>query len=61
MKKALAIVLSVLLVLSLFAGCTPKEDDEKTGDEKKKIALLTDQAGTQVFILEMIEGMNEGE
>lgn len=60
MKKVLAIVLSVLLVLSLVAGCTPKEDDEKTGDEKKKIALLTDQAGTQVFILEMIKGMNEG-
>lgn len=61
MKKVLAIVLSVLLMFSVVTACTPKEnDDEKPGTEKKRIALLTAQAGTQVFILEMIAGMNEG-
>jgi len=65
MKKILAIMLSVLLIVTMLVGCAPKEEGNGNTDpgtdnkEKKKIALLTDRAGTQVFILSMIEGLNE--
>lgn len=34
------------------------ETSQPTTGEKKKVALLTDVAGTQVFILSMIDGLN---
>jgi basic membrane protein A len=59
MKKRIALVLAVVMLISLLAGCSSPDPAPAAG-EKKKIALLTDRAGTQVFILSMIEGLNEG-
>lgn len=63
MKKILAIMLSITLMAGIFTGCSsePKEDGGATdGDEKKpKVALLIDQAGTQVYILSMIDALKD--
>lgn len=65
MKKLIALVLSFVLILGVFTGCTPSSDkggdngDNKGGEDKIKIALLTDQAGTQVFVLKMIDGLKD--
>lgn len=61
MKKALSIILSTAMIIGMLTGCAPKEKTVAPGEvktEKKKIALLTDRAGTQVFILSMIDGLN---
>ncbi len=55
-KKTLALVLAFVLVLSL-ASCGGEE--KKAGGEKKKVALICDVAGTQVFILDMIDGFKK--
>lgn len=65
MKKLLAILLSITLMASVVVGCSsePKEnggaDDGDAGGEKPKVALLIDQAGTQVYILSMIDALND--
>lgn len=38
---------------------TKTEETTQTDGKKRKIALVTDQAGTQVFVLEMIRGLKE--
>lgn len=67
MKKSIALILSIILMLAVFTGCSStKAPDSKSEDSvvnkdnsKKKIALLIDRAGTQVFILSMIDGLND--
>ncbi|MGO1470282.1 MAG: BMP family ABC transporter substrate-binding protein [Tissierella sp.] len=62
MKKILALLLSMTLMASVFVGCSSDSDDggSSDGDEDKvKIALLTDEAGTQVFVLNMINALEE--
>ncbi len=56
MKKLLALSLSIILALSFLAGCS---EGEKKPAEKKKVALVTDVAGTNVFINSMINGLKD--
>lgn len=69
MKKNWKRLLAVGLCLSMvtMTGCggsgkkeeTAKEGAAKEGAEKKKVALVCDVAGTQVFVLDMIEGLKD--
>lgn len=62
MKKFLAVCLSIVMVFGLFTGCASsdkKSDGSDKPKEKKKIALLCDVAGTQVFVLDMIRGLKD--
>lgn len=60
MKKILALLSYVLIASVLFAACgkasAPVAPKSASG---KRIALVTDEAGTQVFVLTMIEGLKE--
>lgn len=67
MKKILALLLTIVMMVGLLTGCggggggtseskTPAEDEQAP---KKKIALLCDVAGTQVFVLSMINGLKD--
>lgn len=71
MKKLIALVLAMLLLASCggttkapAASDSSKDTKETSGTEnktdaaKKKIALVCDVAGTQVFVLSMIDGLN---
>ena len=69
-KKFLALSLCFFMAVSL-ASCgakeeksaekpdNAKEENAKTDGKKKRIALICDVAGTQVFVLDMIAGFNE--
>ncbi|HHY70125.1 MAG TPA: BMP family ABC transporter substrate-binding protein [Thermoanaerobacterales bacterium] len=68
MKRFLAVCLSVVMVFCLFTGCATKGEKAPEGEkpaasekapEKKKVALLCDVAGTQVFVLSMINGLKD--
>lgn len=72
MKRKFVLVLAVIMLLTAFTACGSKTNNEEateekaTGEEakqdgeaKKKIALVTDQAGTQVFVLAMIDGLKD--
>lgn len=75
MKKITAFVLAMVMMLSLLVGCgkpaekpaeevkTPEVEKPveavKEDGEKKKIALVTDSAGTQVFVIAMIDGLKD--
>ena len=75
MKKTLAMLLALAMSLSLLTGCGSKKDDapaadnsdaaagETTGEAKPgegmKIALVCDKVGTQVFLTQMVEAMND--
>lgn len=74
MKKKLALLLSVVFLATSVAACNPdstdnnddsneQEDsemlDDNESEEKTKVALLTDPAGTQVFILRMIDALED--
>ena len=75
MKKTLAMLLALAMSLSLLTGCGSKKDDapaadnsdaaagETTGEAKPgegmKIALVCDKVGTQVFLTQMVEALNE--
>lgn len=60
MRKNLLLALVFVLVLSMLTACSTKKETETTtqtpAPAKKRIALLTDNAGTQVFVISMIEG-----
>ena len=56
------------MVFCLFTGCATKGEKAPEGEkpaasekapEKKKVALLCDVAGTQVFVLSMINGLKD--
>lgn len=61
MKKNWARLLAAGLCLSMtvLSGCgaSGKETAAKKDDDKKKVALVCDVAGTQVFVLDMIAGL----
>lgn len=68
MKRFLVLMLALVMILSMVVGCSPKEADKGSGDvvedggkteEKLKIALLCDVAGTQIFVLNMIDGLKD--
>lgn len=60
MRRNLLNTLLLVIVLAMLTACVPSKKEETTVSEtksdKKRIALLTDNAGTQVFIISMIEG-----
>lgn len=61
MKKKIVLVLAVVMLLSVFTACGSKgnEATDKDGKEKVKVALLCDTAGTQVYILSMINALKD--
>lgn len=64
MKRKLVLALAVIMLLSVFTACGTKENGsaDKGGDgEKVKVALLCDTAGTQVYILSMINALKDNE
>lgn len=68
-KRFLALLLVLVMSVTLVGcggggGGTAPANGEETENgavpaEKKKIALITDRAGTQVFILSMIDALND--
>ncbi|MDO5725223.1 MAG: BMP family protein [Tissierellia bacterium] len=60
MKRFIVLLLASVLVLGTLTACGGDKKPAEGGEgEKKKIALLCDQAGTQVFVLSMIEGLKD--
>ncbi|MBQ5797456.1 MAG: BMP family ABC transporter substrate-binding protein [Firmicutes bacterium] len=62
MKKFLSLLLILCMVLSLAAcGGASEDDNAGTGlpGEGIKIALVTEKVGTQVFLLEMVNALND--
>lgn len=74
MKKVFALLLALLLSMSLLTACGSQDTEEDTsgdaaetgetgGDalpgEGMKIALVCDKVGTQVFLTQMVEALNE--
>lgn len=68
MKRKIALLLAVLMLATTITACGNKTGNEKAnanagkaelGEAKKKIALVTDPAGTQVFVLNMIAGLKD--
>lgn len=63
MKKRLSILLAIVMIASIFTGCAKKSGNKGnnggSSKDKVKIALLTDPAGTQVFILDMIDALKD--
>lgn len=68
MKRKIALLLAALMLATTITACGNKTGNEKananagkaeSGEAKKKIALVTDPAGTQVFVLNMIAGLKD--
>ncbi|MEA4895070.1 MAG: BMP family ABC transporter substrate-binding protein [Oscillospiraceae bacterium] len=72
MKKILALVLSLAMITVLLAGCggtkpaesgtestAPDASSEALPGAGMKIALVCDKVGTQVFLLQMVNGLKE--
>lgn len=62
-RRIVALILSLVMVAGVLTACSPSSNDGGNGgevDKKVKVALLSDQAGTQVFILNMIEALKDG-
>lgn len=62
MKKKLALILAMVMLLMAFTACGGKKEEAapaEGGEEQKKVALLIGPAGTQVFLLNMIEALND--
>ena len=53
------LVAGLCLGMTILTGCggSGKEETAKENGDKKKVALVCDEAGTQVFILDMIAGL----
>jgi len=60
MKRFLVLIMVVMMI---FTGCSKKADSavvpEVKPEDKIKVALLCDKAGTQVFVLNMIEALQD--
>lgn len=56
-KRLLAVGLCLSMVMMSGCGASEKKETAKEGTEKKKVALVCDVAGTQVFVLDMIAGL----
>lgn len=68
MKKKLSLFLVLVLLVSVFAGCSGKGTDSDVdgnvdggGEKKTKIAFLTDPVGTQVFLSNMVDALKDKE
>lgn len=72
MKKAFALFLALVLSMSLMTACGSKKEEtpaaapeggETSGEalpgEGMKIALVCDKVGTQVFLTQMVDALNE--
>jgi len=71
MKKTLALILALAMSLSLLTACgskeetpaeeTPAEGGETAGlpGEGMKIALVCDKVGTNMFLVQMVNALNE--
>ena len=72
MKKALALFLALVLSMSLMTACGSKKEEtpaaapesgetssEALPGEGMKIALVCDTVGTQVFLTQMVDALNE--
>ena len=71
MKKTLALILALAMSLSLLTACgskeeapaeeTPAEGGETAGlpGEGMKIALVCDKVGTNMFLVQMVDALNE--
>ena len=72
MKKALALFLALVLSMSLMTACGSKKEEtpaaapesgetssEALPGEGMKIALVCDKVGTQVFLTQMVDALNE--
>ena len=71
MKKTLALILALAMSLSLLPACgskeetpaeeTPAEGGETAGlpGEGMKIALVCDKVGTNMFLVQMVNALNE--
>lgn len=71
MKKSIALVLSLVMLLALLVGCgtkstepaaesaAPVASSEALPGAGMKIALVCDKVGTQVFLLQMVKGLKE--
>ncbi len=70
MKKVLALALALVMSMSLLTACGKKEEPapqpeggETSGEalpgEGKKIALVVDKVGTQVYLAQMVDALNE--
>ena len=57
LKRFAAVGLSLAMALMTGCGASEKPAAEKDASAKKKVALVCDVAGTQVFILDMIDGL----
>lgn len=57
LKRFAAVGLSLAMALMAGCGASEKPAAEKDTSAKKKVALVCDVAGTQVFILDMIDGL----
>lgn len=57
LNRFAAVGLSLAMALMTGCGASEKPAAEKDASAKKKVALVCDVAGTQVFILDMIDGL----
>lgn len=68
MKKKFALLLALTLIVGLLSACgggttggaKEEKPETKTDGEKKKVAILIEPAGTQVFLLNMIAALKDG-
>lgn len=56
-RKLVAVGLCMTMAIMTGCGDSKKQDDKKDEGKKKKVALVSDVAGTQVFVLNMIDGL----
>lgn len=69
MKKTLALLLALVMSMALLTACgnkaaeppaeTPAESGDALPGEGMKIALVCDKVGTQVFLTQMVDALNE--
>lgn len=61
MKRILAVLLAVIMVCGSVAGCAGGTDSEagNAGEEVKRIALISDPVGTNPFLTQMVDKMEE--
>ena len=63
MKRRVSLLLAVVMLLAVFTACgnggeTGGDTPAKDG-EMKKIALVTDEVGTQVFVMALVDGLKD--
>jgi basic membrane protein A and related proteins len=60
-KKLLAIIISMVMIIGVFTGCSGgKQSVDNQSKAKKRIALVTEPVGSQVFLQDMVNALNDG-